>query len=160
MFIAVFTRARNLACPEPISPQFTFHIHVTWVQISSAENSHELATCKWLIPWLVVGISLCCMTDRREIFLCTDTDLNFWSAVSDSLRAGRSGDRIPVEARFSSPAQTDSEAHPASYTMDTGSIPGVKRPGSGGNHPPSSSTEVKKEYSYTSSPLLGLRGLF
>jgi hypothetical protein len=35
--------------------------------------------------------------------------------------------------------------HPASYTMGTGSFPGVKRPGRGADHPPPSSTEVKKE---------------
>jgi hypothetical protein len=39
---------------------------------------------------------------------------------SDSLQAGRSGDRIPVGARFSAPVQTGPGAHPASYTMRTG----------------------------------------
>jgi hypothetical protein len=42
------------------------------------------------------------------------------------LRAGRSGDRIPVGARFSAPVQTGPGAHSASCTMDTGSFPGVK----------------------------------
>jgi hypothetical protein len=50
---------------------------------------------------------------------------------SDSLRAGRSGDRIPVGARFSAPVQTGPGAHPASCTMGTGAFPGVKRPGRG-----------------------------
>ena len=75
------------------------------------------------------------------------------------LQAGRSGDRIPVEARFSAPAQTSPGAHPASQTMGTGSFPGVTRPGRGVDHPPSSA-EVKKEYSHTSTPPLGLHGLF
>ena len=48
------------------------------------------------------------------------------SQYSDWLRAGRSGDRIPVGARFSAPVQTGFWAHPASCTMDTGSFPGVK----------------------------------
>ena len=47
---------------------------------------------------------------------------------SDSLKAGRSGDRILVEARFSAAVQTVPGAHPASYTVGTGSFPGVKRP--------------------------------
>jgi hypothetical protein len=33
------------------------------------------------------------------------------------------------------PVQTGPETHPASYTMDTGSFPGVKRPGCSANHP-------------------------
>jgi hypothetical protein len=35
-------------------------------------------------------------------------------------------------------------AHPASYTMGTGSFPRVKRPGRGADHPPPSSAEVKE----------------
>ena len=49
-----------------------------------------------------------------------------WAGCSDCLRAGRSGDLIPVEARFSAPVQTDPEAHPTSCTMGTGSFPGVR----------------------------------
>jgi hypothetical protein len=45
---------------------------------------------------------------------------------------------------FSVPVQTSPGAHPASYTMGTGSFPGVKRPGRGVDHPPPSSTEVKE----------------
>jgi hypothetical protein len=35
--------------------------------------------------------------------------------------------------------------HPASYTMGTGSLPGVKRPGRGADHPPPPSAEVENE---------------
>jgi hypothetical protein len=42
------------------------------------------------------------------------------------LWGGRSGDRIPLGARFSAPVQTDPGAHSASCTMSTGSFPGVK----------------------------------
>jgi hypothetical protein len=78
---------------------------------------------------------------------------------SDSLRTGRSGDRIPVWARFSAPVQTGPGVHPASYTMDTGSFLGVKRPGRCVDHPPHLAPRSRKEYSYTSTPNLGLRGL-
>ena len=49
------------------------------------------------------------------------------SRYSDWPRAGRSGDRIPMGARFSAPGQTGRGAHPAYCTMGTGSFPGVKR---------------------------------
>ena len=38
----------------------------------------------------------------------------------------KTGDRIPLEARFSAHVQTGPEAHPASCTMGTGSFPGVR----------------------------------
>ena len=47
-------------------------------------------------------------------------------------------------ARFSPPLQPGSEVNPASYTMDTGSFPGVKRPGRGVDHPPHLTPEVKE----------------
>jgi hypothetical protein len=55
---------------------------------------------------------------------------------SDWLRAGRSGDKIPVGARFFAHVQTGPGAHPASCKMGTRSFPGVKRPGRGADHPP------------------------
>ena len=53
----------------------------------------------------------------------------YLSRYSDSLRAGLSGDRIPVGARYSALVQTVPGAHPASYTMGTGSFPGGKAAG-------------------------------
>ena len=50
-------------------------------------------------------------------------------------------------------------AFPASYTMGTESFPGVKRPGRGVEHPPPLGPSLNKEYGYTSTPPLGLRGL-
>jgi hypothetical protein len=51
-------------------------------------------------------------------------------------------------ARFSAPVQTSSRAHPASYTMGTGSFPGVEQPGLGVDHPPHLVPRLKKENSY------------
>jgi hypothetical protein len=48
--------------------------------------------------------------------------------IATALWTGRSGDRIPV--------QTGPEAHPAAYTMGTGSFSGVKRSGRGFDHHP------------------------
>jgi hypothetical protein len=52
------------------------------------------------------------------------------------------------------PVQTSPGAHPASYTMGTGSSLGVRRPGRGVDHPPPSSAEVKERvelYLYSTS---------
>ena len=69
------------------------------------------------------------------------------SRYSDCLRAGRSGDRIPVGARLFALAQTGTEAHPASCKMGTLSnlvFPGGKvRPGRDADPSPPSSAEVK-----------------
>jgi len=46
--------------------------------------------------------------------------------IATELRAGRSGDRLQVGARFSTRVQTGPLAHPASCTMGTGSFPEVK----------------------------------
>jgi hypothetical protein len=48
-------------------------------------------------------------------------------------------------ARFSALVQTGPGAYPASYTMATGSFPGVKRPGRGVDHPPNLAPRLKKE---------------
>jgi hypothetical protein len=62
-------------------------------------------------------------------------------------------------ARFSAPVQTGPGAHPASYTMATGSFPGVKRPGCGVDYPPHLAPRLQEGESYTSALSLGLRGL-
>ena len=67
-------------------------------------------------------------TVTEPLSLCGPRQL---SRYSDSLRAARSGNRIPVGAGFSAPAQSGSEAHPAPYNMATSSSPGVRRPGRG-----------------------------
>jgi len=71
------------------------------------------------------------------------------SQYSDSLWAGRSGDRIPVEARFSTPIQTSlgPTQHPAQYAS-LYLFPGVKWVGNGTNQPPKLGAEVKEDFMY------------
>jgi len=49
-----------------------------------------------------------------------------------------------VVAEFSVSVQTGPRTHPASYTMGTGSFPGVKRRRRDSDHPPQTSAEVKE----------------
>jgi len=69
-----------------------------------------------------------------------------------SLRSGRSVDRIPLDAQFSASVQIEPEAHPASYTMGTGSFSVVKRPGRGVDLPLHLAPRLKKECNYISGP--------
>ena len=78
---------------------------------------------------------------------------------SDTLQAGLSREQIPVMARLSAPVQPGTGAHPASYTMATGSFSGVKRPVRGVAYPSTSSAEVKQRVQlYVYAPL-GLHDL-
>jgi hypothetical protein len=63
------------------------------------------------IPWFFSNHSVLCICHILS--------------YSDWLRAWRSGDRIPVGARFSAPVQTDPESHTASCKMGNGSFPGA-----------------------------------
>ena len=69
------------------------------------------------------------------------------SSISIATRYGLDSREIESRCgtRFSAPVQTGPEAHPASYTMGTGSFPGVKWPGRGVNHPPHTAPRLKKE---------------
>ena len=79
----------------------------------------------------------------------------------DSLQAGRSGNRIPVEARFPTHVQTSYRAHPAPYKTDTGSLSwGKTGPGVTLTTHPHLAPRLQKEQSYTSTPPLGLHVLF
>ena len=93
-------------------------------------------------------------SDCVSIFI---TDL---FSVIDWLRAGRSGDRIPVGARFSAIIQTGPGAHPASYTMGTGVFPrGKEQPRDADPSPPSSAVVMKGVELYLYSPY-GPYGLY
>ena len=116
---------------------------------SSRSHTRFNPRVRWLVVYCVV------ITNKRS-------GSGWLSRYSDALRTGRSGDRIPVEARFSAPVQTGPGIHADSSTMGAGSFPGVKRLGRGVDHPVASSTKVEErieQYIYCSLgvswPLLG-----
>jgi hypothetical protein len=80
-----------------------------------------------------------------EVLQIIKYEARYLRQYSDTLRAGRSGDRIPVGTRFFAPILNGPGAHPASYTMGNGSFPGVKRSGRGVEHPPNLAPKLKKE---------------
>ena len=68
-------------------------------------------------------------------------ELNWYS---DSLRAGGSGDRIPVAVRFCTRVQTGLGTHPDSCTVGTWSLSRGKAASRGVNRPPTTKAEVKE----------------
>jgi hypothetical protein len=69
------------------------------------------------------------------------------SAVGIATRNGLEGPGIESRwgTRFSVPVQTGPGAHPAPYAMGSGSLPGVKLPGRGVDHPLHLAPRLKKE---------------
>jgi len=89
-----------------------------------------------------------------------------WAGIAQSLQRlsyGLDGAGIETqwEARFSETVQIGPGAHSTSYATGTEFFLEVKRPGGGINHSPTHlAPRLKKEYSYTSTSPLGLRGPF
>jgi hypothetical protein len=130
---------RNLRNPEPHDRIYNFrpHVQILSQSIQSTEPSKNDK-----------GYFLISVT--RWLYVLSDA----------SSPTGRSGVRIPLEARFSASLQTGPGAHPTSCTMRTGSFLGVKREGRAVDHPPPSSAEVEgrvRLYIYSpSGPLVAI----
>jgi hypothetical protein len=77
------------------------------------------------------------------------------SAIGIVTRCGLDGPGVECRwrARFSAPVQIGTGVHPAFYTMDTGSLPGKKRPGIESDHLPIFSGGVRNKWSHTCFPL-------
>ena len=94
-----------------------------------------------------IGTCLICNTIYGPVYNAHYLLIHLYTSVSgwlsDWLRIGRCGNRIPIGARFSTPVQTGPGAHSACYKMGTVSIPEVKRPGRGVDHPTSYNSEMK-----------------
>ena len=63
--------------------------------------------------------------------------------------------RIPVEARYTTEVQNGPEPTQPPYTVGNRSLPGVKRPGRGVDHPPLSGAQVKETELHLYSPCGG-----
>jgi hypothetical protein len=76
--------------------------------------------------WQFLSNSTTVSASVRTLYNVKLRDLCGSGSIATELRAERSGVRIPVEARFSTPVQTGPGAHPASCTMGNVSFPGVE----------------------------------
>jgi hypothetical protein len=110
---------------------------------------------RWNYAWFALGVRLAAL-----LFVFGISSRGRDSSVGIATRYGL--DDPGIEFRWGEIFHTGPGVHPASYTMGTGSFPGVKRPGGGVDQPPPSSPEVKERvelHLYSSSgpswPVLG-----
>lgn len=98
----------------------------------------------WASAWCLISGNRIGRTLLIKVTECWENIIvyKFW-CLYFFLRAERSGDRIPVRAKFSVHVQTGPEAHPMFCTMCTGSFLGVNQPERGAGHLLSSSAEVE-----------------
>ena len=87
------------------------------------------------------------------ILQCLQKRASGWlSRYRNSLLGGRSGHRIPVGASYSAPVLTGLGTHPASHTMRTGSLLGVKRSRHDVNHSPHLALRLMKKLIHNVNP--------
>ena len=102
--------------------------------------------------------------ENQWMFLFTKWLFFEWAGIVQSVERFATGWTVrgsnPGGARFSAPVQTGPGAHPASYTMGIGSFPGESGRGVAWTTHHHLAPWLRKEQSYTSTPPLGLRGLF
>ena len=79
-----------------------------------------------MTSYILVYTTIQCHLSKHSVHQLQENSKCLTDKHSDWLRAGQSGDQIPVGARFPAPVQTGSWAQPASCTMGTGSFPGIK----------------------------------
>jgi hypothetical protein len=165
---------RNTVCRvHYIATHKTCYLHnckflaVVTLKSQCRENKMLCVTFVACIPLSCSKKRLPCSTVFCYYYYCCYYYINIINKIEiidglqcNSLRAELSGDRIPVGARFPVPVQTGPEDHPTSYTLGTGTLPGVKPPGRGIDHPLLSSAEVKERVELQLEFPLGLRGLF
>ena len=127
-------------------------MHGTWnIQKWNYGSLRTLSSCRFLDAeiWCFLHQFLCGLTLFSTSYTTANSDWQFCcvfgKSCNDSLRAGRSGVRIPVSARFSAQVQTGPGAHPTSCTVGTSPFAGVKRPARGVNHLPHLAPRLKKE---------------
>jgi hypothetical protein len=93
-----------------------------FINISSKFWVDKCNRCSRVLSSQAVYLCYMCIYILHNISLWAGSSVG----IATDLRAGWSGDRIPVGTRFSAPVQTGPGAHPASSTMGTGSFPEVK----------------------------------
>jgi hypothetical protein len=93
---------------------------------------------------MVRFVTYCILTSRN--FLHAPCGLAYLSRYSDSLRAGRFGNRIPFGGEIFRTRPNQPCGLTRHFTTGFESFPGIKRPERGVNHPPHLELRLKKKY--------------
>ena len=132
---------------DPYGPRGTLSLTCLYYSVSlSGLRPLPLAWC-----WRTLHSRISFSSGSRDNVVGTATRLPpGWSrdnVIGIASRYGLDGPEIEsrCRARFSAPVKTGLGSHPASYTMGTGSFPGVKRPVRGVDHTPNLGPRLKKE---------------
>ena len=117
------------------------------VRLTPGYNSKRRGTVRtlpnyWIVLFCVMFVSI---VSFCVLFVCKCV-LYYCHRLATQLQLTNTAHRIISHNNsfLSAPLQTGPGAHPASYTMCTGSFPGVKQPRRSVEHPHPSSTAVKE----------------
>jgi hypothetical protein len=110
---------------------------------ANSEQYLEHILCQ-LNPFYILTHFFFSFLFNKIMLQCLSEGLRQLSRYSNSLRAGRSGDRILVRVIFPHPSRPEPEPTQPPVQWVPSFFPGVKRPGRCFDHPLPSSTQVKE----------------
>ena len=131
---------------ESLSRKFKFHQNLAEITCTLHEDQYTFLIISFSVLLRMQNVSKFVEKLKKYIlYSITFSEVGQVSIVGIAIFYSLGGPEIKSQwgQDFPHPFRPAHGAHPTSYTMGTGSFPGVKQLGRG-NHPPASSTKVKE----------------